>query len=148
VSTPDKTGAHWRALERMYLGANVNRYFQPTVEIGEARARVTIPVQESSFHAAGALHGSVYFKALDDAAFFAAQSLEAEVFVLTATFEIEFLAPVTAGTLDAVGEVVERGHRTIATAVATVDGRQVARGRGEFARGRMRLDEVPGYAGD
>jgi uncharacterized protein (TIGR00369 family) len=131
----------------MYLGAPVNAYYRPTLEIAEGRARVTIPVQPTSFHAAGALHGSVYFKALDDAAFFAAQSLGPEVFVLTATFTIEFLAPVTSGVLDAVGEVVERGRRTIASAVATVDGEEVARGRGEFARGRTPLAGVPRYEG-
>jgi acyl-coenzyme A thioesterase PaaI-like protein len=35
-------------------------------------------------HSIHAVHGSVYFKALDDAAFFAVNSLVEDVFVLTA----------------------------------------------------------------
>lgn len=45
-----------------------------------------MPVKPSSFHAAGALHGSVLFKALDDAAIFAVYSVEPEVLVVTTSF--------------------------------------------------------------
>lgn len=67
--------AHHRKLERMYLGAPINRYFRPRIEIGDGRAAVSIPIREEFFHAAHAAHGAIYFKALDDAAFFAANSL-------------------------------------------------------------------------
>ena len=39
------------------------------------------------------LHGSVYFKAFDDAAAFAVYSVEREVFVVTASFRTYLLAP-------------------------------------------------------
>jgi len=48
---------------------------------------------------AHAMHGSVYFKCLDDAAFFAANSIVQEVFVLTVTFNVVLLRPVAAGAL-------------------------------------------------
>ncbi len=136
---------HLRALERMYLGAPVNEYFQPTIELDPGHARITMPAQPSSFHAAGGLHGSVYFKALDDASFFAAQTTEPEVFVLTARFEIEFLAPVRGGVLEAIGEVTGENHRVQATATLFLAGEEVARGRGEFARGGPRLADVASY---
>jgi uncharacterized protein (TIGR00369 family) len=142
VSVP---AAHLRGLERMYLGAPVNEYFRPTIELDPGRARITIPVRPSSFHAADALHGSVYFKALDDAAFFAAQTTEPEVFVLTARFEIEFLAPVREGVLEALGEVTEEDRRVRAAATLLVAGAEVARGRGEFARGGPKLADVNSY---
>ena len=69
---------HFRRLERMYLGAAINEYFGPTVRIGPGTCEVTIPARPDFFHAAGAVHGAVYFKALDDAAFFAANSLFAD----------------------------------------------------------------------
>ena len=53
---------HFRRLERMYALAPINRYFQPVLRISEARAELTIPVKTDFFHAAGAVHGSVYFK--------------------------------------------------------------------------------------
>ncbi len=66
---------HYRALESLYLAAPTNRYFSPAIEIKKGRATITIPVKEDFFHIAGAVHGSTYFKALDDAAFFACNSL-------------------------------------------------------------------------
>ena len=77
---------HYRKLERMYLGASINDYFRPAMTVSDGSARVVIPVRKDFFHAAGAVHGSVYFKAMDDAAFFAAASIVADVFVLTASF--------------------------------------------------------------
>jgi hypothetical protein len=44
----------------MYLAAPINDYFRPSIELAPGRARITMPVRRSSFHAAGALHGSVY----------------------------------------------------------------------------------------
>ena len=137
--------SHLRGLERMYLGAPVNEYFQPSIELDPGRARITMPAQPSSFHAAGGLHGSVYFKALDDAAFFAAQTTESRVFVLTARFEIEFLAPVRGGILEAIGEVAGEHQRVEAAATLFLAGEEVARGHGEFARGGPRLADVASY---
>ena len=73
--------AHYRALEKMYLSAPINSIYEPRISVSHERAEITIDVKESLFHAAGAVHGSVYFKMLDDAAFFAANSIEADHFV-------------------------------------------------------------------
>ena len=78
---------HYRKLERMYLGAPVNRIFDPRIEIGEGKATVTIPIRSEFFHAAHAAHGMIYFKLLDDAAFFAVNSLVEDVFVLTVSIQ-------------------------------------------------------------
>ena len=58
-------------------------------------------------------HGSVYFKLLDDAAFFAANSIEFDVFVLTSDFHIRLLRPVSEGVLTATGKVIHSGRRNI-----------------------------------
>src|SRR5437660_10506789 len=80
------TDEHFRKLERMYAAAPINQYFRPALTVSEGRAEVTMAVQSDFFHAARAVHGSVYFKAMDDAAFFAVNSLVSDVFVLTVTF--------------------------------------------------------------
>ena len=72
---------HFQKLERMYLGAPINRYFAPRIEISEGQAIVTLPVRDDFHHAAFAVHGAVYFKVLDDAAFFAVNSVVDDVFV-------------------------------------------------------------------
>ena len=93
------------------------------------------------------VHGSVYFKLLDDAAFFAANSLERDLFVLTTSFTIYLTRPVVAGSLKGVGRVVDR-TRSQFIAEATVhdaDGREVGRGSGVFVRGKQRLKEIASY---
>ncbi len=67
--------AHFEKLEAMYLSAPNNAYYQPTIHITEGKAEVSIAVRPDFFHAANAVHGSVYFKLMDDASFFAANSL-------------------------------------------------------------------------
>lgn len=58
---------HFRRLERMYAGAPMNAGFEPVLTIDEGRAAIAFPVRRHFLHAAGAVHGSVLFKALDDA---------------------------------------------------------------------------------
>ncbi len=73
---------HYRKLERMYAAAPVNAYFRPELKVSEGKAEVVIPVRPEFFHAAHAVHGAVYFKALDDASFFAVSSVVTDVFVV------------------------------------------------------------------
>jgi uncharacterized protein (TIGR00369 family) len=139
---------HFRKLERMYAGAPVNAFYRPTLEIGEGRAELRMTVRRDFFHAAGAVHGAVYFKALDDAAFFAAASLVEDVFVLTASFNLHMTRPVSAGELVAVGEVVHRSRRLLLAEAVLTDagGSQLARGGGSFLRSSIPLDSELGYA--
>lgn len=140
---------HWRRLERMYLTrATINEYFKPGLEVGDGKAEVRIEVDPKFFHAAGAVHGSVYFKAMDDAAFFAANSVVEDVFVLTTNFNIHLLRPVTEGTLIAKGTLVSE-TRSLLIADAELEdenGRLLGRGTGTFMKSRMLLADVPGYA--
>jgi len=132
----------------MYLeGANINSFFEPEIHIDEGRAEIRIDVSPRFFHAAGAVHGAVYFKAMDDAAFFAANSLVDDVFVLTTGFNIHLLRPVTEGTLIAKGTVVSATRSLlIADAVLEDDtGRLVGKGTGSFMKSTMQLVDVPGY---
>ena len=138
---------HYRRLERMYVAAPANEYFRPEIRIGEGTAEVRIAVRTDFFHAASAVHGSVYFKLLDDSTFFAASSLVEDVFVLTASFNIYFLRPVSAGVMTAKGRVVSRSSRLIIGEgiITDDDGKEVARGSGTFMPGKAKLDERLGY---
>jgi uncharacterized protein (TIGR00369 family) len=131
----------------MYLAAPTNQYYRPEIHIGDGTAEVRIAVRPDFFHAAHAVHGSVYFKALDDATFFAASSLVDDVFVLTVTFNLSFLRPVSEGTLVAKGQVVHRSKRLIIADGVLVDDRSkpVARGTGTFMTSATRLTEDIGY---
>jgi len=146
-STPAKS-EHFRRLERMYLGAPNNDYYQPEITIGEGTAELRIAIDPKFFHAAGAAHGSVYFKAMDDAAFFAANSVVEDVFVLTTSFNIHLLRPVTEGTLIAKGTLVSATRSLLIADAELKDqkGHLVGRGTGSFMKGRTRLEDIKGYA--
>ena len=143
----DASESHYRKLERMYLGAPVNEYFRPEIRISEAEAEIRIPVRREFFHAANAVHGSVYFKALDDATFFVANSLVTDVFVLTASFNIYLLRPISEGTLIARGRVVNRSKRVIIAEGVLVDDRdrEIARGSGSFLPSTIELTPEIGF---
>jgi uncharacterized protein (TIGR00369 family) len=139
---------HYRRLEHMYLtAATINDYFRPGLTVSEGEAEVRIEVDPKFFHAAGSVHGTVYFKALDDAAFFAANSIVEDVFVLTTGFNIHLLRPVAEGTLIARGSLVSSTKSLIiADAVLHDDrGRLVGKGTGSFMRSRMKLEDIPGH---
>ena len=140
---------HFRKLERMYLGANVNSmiYDTTTIRIEEGRAEIGLIVTEKFHHALGAMHGSVYFKMLDDASFFAVNSVVKDHFVLTTSFNVNFVRPVSEGSLRACGEVrFQSSNLFTATATLLNDaGKELAFGTGNFARSRVELSEHIGY---
>lgn len=138
---------HWKKMENMYLGAPINRFFQPEVKIEEGRCEIRMKVKEEFLHAADAVHGSVYFKALDDSAFFAANSVVEDVFVLTSNFTTYFLKPVSEGELIAKGELLDAtGSSFLARSVVYNDaGEVVARGSGTFIKSKIPLTEDMGY---
>ena len=138
---------HHRRLENMYRGAPINALYQPAITIGDGSAEVVVAVKPTFFHAAGALHGSVYFKVLDDACFFAVASKVEDAFVVTASFTTYITRPVTGGTLTARGRAVHVGKTLfLAEAVVTDDaGAEVARGNGSFMRSKITLGPELGY---
>ncbi len=138
---------HFIRLENMYLAAPVNQIYLPKINVSDSKAEIEIELSEKYFHAAGAVHGSVYFKMLDDAAFFAANSLSRDVFVLTTSFTLYITRPVSSGMLRAVGKVVNTNKsQFIAEAIVyNNEGTEVARGNGVFVRSKIPLSDIESY---
>lgn len=129
--------SHWRALERIYASAPINRFFVSTLRVGDGVATVEMRVVEPMLHAADAAHGSIYFKVLDDAAWFAAASRVADELILTSSFSVDLVRPVGAGgLLRAEGRLVSESRRVLLgeSVARDEDGRLVARGHGSFMR--------------
>lgn len=131
----------------MYQRAPINDDGETTLTVGEGTATLDVPVSPASYHPLGAVHGAVYFKALDDTAFFAANSLVEDVFVLTTNFNIHLERPVSEGSIHAEGRVVnDNPNQLIAEAVARDDaGNELARGSGTFQRSNSELTADIGY---
>ncbi|QDH33420.1 PaaI family thioesterase [Porphyrobacter sp. YT40] len=150
-ATLPATGAeqHYRALERLYASAPVNAKFASHLHLpGEGRSRLTFTVTPEDYHAAGAAHGTIYFKMLDDAAFYAANSLVTDRFLLTTSFNLHFTKPVRAGTVTAEGRWVSGRRRVFVAEARLVDaeGDEIGRGTGTFMKSRIALSSLPGYA--
>ena len=138
---------HYRKLERMYASAPINEYYRPVLRVSEGAATVEIPIRPDFFHAAHAVHGSVYFKALDDAAFFAVNSLVPDVFVLTVTYNVYLTRPLSEGTLRASGRVVHQSRQLYIAEAELFDhrGKQAGRGSGTFMKSTIALTPDVGY---
>lgn len=141
---------HWRALESLYASAPVNELFTSKLAIvDEGRAQIRFTIDERCFHAAGAAHGTIYFKMLDDAAFYAANTLVTDRFLLTTSFNLHFTKPVRQGEVVAEGRWVSGRRRVLVAESRLVDaeGEEIGRGTGTFMRSRIALSGLAGYAG-
>lgn len=139
---------HYRALESLYRSAPVNALFESDLTIaGEGRARIAFAVTEASYHAAGAAHGTIYFKMLDDAAFYAANTMATDRFLLTTSFNLHFTKPVRAGQVTAEGRWISGRRRVFVAESRLIDseGEEIGRGTGTFMRSRIALSSLAGY---
>ncbi len=140
---------HFSKLERMYLQANINTaiFDSTTVKISEGTAEIGLTISEKYFHALGAIHGSVYFKLLDDASFFAVNSIIEDTFVLTTSFNINIIRPVNSGKIKAVGKVRYQSKRLFVAESRLFDenGEEIAFGTGNFTKSKIELTEEIGY---
>jgi uncharacterized protein (TIGR00369 family) len=145
---PSGEAAHFRALEHLYAAAPINNLFDSTLEIPAAGiAWIRFTIHPDVFHAGGAAHGTSYFKMLDDAAFYAANSLVTDRFLLTTAFNLLLTKPLREGPVVAEGRWVS-GHRRVFVAEARLvdaDGEEAARGTGTFMRSQISLATLPGY---
>jgi acyl-coenzyme A thioesterase PaaI-like protein len=148
---PDRAGeaAHFRALESLYAAAPINQLFDSRLEIvSGGLARIHFTIDARYFHAGGAAHGTSYFKMLDDAAFYAINSLVTDRFVLTTQFNLLLTRPLGVGPVVAEGRWIS-GRRRVFIGDARLidaDGEEAARGTGTFMRSRIPLAGLPGYS--
>jgi uncharacterized protein (TIGR00369 family) len=140
--------AHLRALETLYAAAPINRLFESRITLAEAgRSEIRFTVAENSFHAAGAAHGTLYFKMLDDAAFYAANGMVSDRFLLTTAFNLHFTKPMKSGEAIAEGRWISGRRRVFVAEARIVDstGEECARGTGTFLRSHIALAGLAGY---
>ena len=140
--------AHYRALESLYRRAPINALFESRLEIVEQGfARIRFQVDDRLHHAAGAAHGTLYFKMMDDAAFYACNSLVTDRFLLTTAFNLNFTRPLKAGEAIAEGRWVSGRRRVFVGEARLVDssGEEAGRGTGTFMRSHIPLSGLAGY---
>jgi uncharacterized protein (TIGR00369 family) len=139
---------HFERLAEMYRRAPIHDFYEGIhMELEPKRATITLPIDQRYFHAAMSAHGSVYFKLLDDAAYFACQTEVRDFFIVTTSFNVELLRPITSGIIRAEGEMDFDGKQTLFGAAKIYDekGRVCGIGQGQFLKSRLPISEVDGY---
>lgn len=140
---------HFRKLTNMYLSAPLNKqvYSGVSIKITNGKAEISQLIEEKFFHGAGSLHGSVYFKLLDDSAYFAANSLVTDFFLYTISFQIQLLRPIKEGFMRAEGIVVKPGSSVIIAESRLFDNRNklAAIGQGQFIKSAIAFAAIESY---
>ena len=143
------TEDHFRKLERMYLAAPVNQEHYPssTIRIDPGSCEIRLEVDESYFHGGKALHGSVYFKLMDDACYFAVASSITDRFLVTSEFSLQFTRPVFEDTLICKAEFTGKDdNQYFARAILyNREKKVVGKGEGIFVKSRLEISSEYGY---
>ena len=137
---------HFDRLIKMYLKAPINMLY-PGIDLNvkENEAVISLPAGKHYHHAGGSIHGSVYFRLLDDACYFAAMSKMKDYFILTKSFNIELKRPHVDGEIKAVGKMIkeEKGEFYCEGELFNEAGKVIAIGSGVFVRNlKLPLEDV------
>lgn len=138
---------HYIKLENMMHSASFVKFTGARVSVKKGEAKIILPVKKEFFHAAGAMHGALYFLALDNAAFFAANSLVEDVFVLTTSFTTYITRPVSEGVVKSIGRVVNQNRSQFICESVLFDSneKEIARATGIFVKSKIPLSDKIGY---
>lgn len=139
---------HYKKLENLYTKVNIGEFYDTTqMTVSQKHAEISLEIEPKYHMGLGLTHGSVYFRLLDDACFYACMSLEDETHLLTSRFNIEFLKPVISGKVIAKGKItheLKRGYHA-ESALYNSQGEMVAYGSGYFAKTKMLLSNIEAY---
>lgn len=139
---------HFQRLTRLYENAPIHNFYQGIeMKVEDKKSTITLPIDSRYFHGGMAVHGSVYFKLLDDAAYFACQTQIHDYFILTTNFNINLRRPITSGIITATGEF-ESMNDSIIIGKSTLkdeNGKICGTGVGEFMKSKTRLEDLKDY---
>lgn len=126
--------AHCEELERRYLAAPSNEFFDAGVRISEGEAEILIPMREEFSDAAGSVHASVCFTAMADSAALAVNSIVDKALIAVVRFDTQLTRPIASGALVARSRFVGMsGNHYLAESVLTdSEAQEIGKGSGEF----------------
>ncbi len=134
----------------MYESAPINlaHYHGTRIRFEKDRVEIDYNPEPGFFHGMGSVHGSVAFKMLDDVSFFAAQAWESTFFILTTSFNIQFLRPVGLLPVRAIGVIRQKSKSLLVSEARLLDerGKELAFGTGNFVRSQTELISLDAYS--
>ncbi len=145
----DPVQLHFEKLIHMYASARINEihFSSSTMNFNADQVEIRFTPDATLHHSMGFVHGSVAFKLLDDAAFFASQAKEQEFALVTTGFNIHFLRIVSDTPLLAIGKLKQKSKNLWISESRLLDNknRELAFGTGSFMKSNVLLSTIPAY---
>ncbi|HSP81434.1 MAG TPA: PaaI family thioesterase [Myxococcaceae bacterium] len=136
TSPPDaERQAFYEALMKILPLAPINKLYQPrNLVVRKGEASLEMPVLEAFYNGGHLLHGSAYFKGLDETAWFAANSLAGQFALATTSFNTYILRSVRKGNLQVRARVISATQNLVIVESDMFNDSDtlVARGSGTF----------------
>ena len=138
---------HFQKIVKGYTSAPINNLYKPTMKLELGKCEIQIEILKKFHHSANSLHGSVYFKMLDDAAFLAANSYVEDIFLVTTSFTTYLTRPVSNGKIKSYGKVVNMNNTQFITesVLFNEQKKEIGRGSGIFVKSKFPLSKAMGY---
>ena len=138
---------HLNRIINCYKSAPINQLYKPEMHLEMGKCEIEIEIKDEYFHSANSLHGSIYFKMLDDAAWAASNTYVEDVFLFTSTFTITLAKPVSSGIIKSEGTVINQTSDRFVSKSVLLDSNniQIAKGAGVFLRSKNLLKDSIGF---
>ena len=138
---------HFKKIINGYKSAPINQLYKPKMNLSLGKSIIQIKILQQFHHSANSLHGSIYFKMLDDAAWAASNTYVEDVFLFTYNFNIFLTKPVSKGLITSKGMLVEKKDKKYIAKSYLFDNNdnEIANGSGIFMRSNYLLKDAIGF---
>ena len=138
---------HFKNIINGYSNAPINQLFKPKMKLSLGQCEIEMKISKNFHHSANSLHGSIYFKMLDDAAWGASNTYIDDVFLFTYNFNIYLTKPVSSGIIISKGKVTDKKDGKIKAKSILYDSKnnEIARGDGLFMKSKYLLKDAIGF---
>ena len=138
---------HFENIIKGYSNAPINQIFKPKMKLNLGECEINMKILKDYHHSANSLHGSIYFKMLDDAAWGASNSYIEDVFLFTYNFNVYLTKPVSNGMIKSKAKVVDKKDGKIKAKSILYDSQknQIGNGSGIFMRSKYLLKDAIGF---
>ena len=138
---------HFKNIINGYSNAPINQLFKPKMKLSLGQCEIEMKISKNFHHSANSLHGSIYFKMLDDAAWGASNTYIDDVFLFTYNFNIFLTKPVSKGKIRSIGSVITKSDKKIEAEASLYDysGDEIGRGSGIFMKSKYLLKDAVGF---
>ncbi|MBO6495448.1 MAG: PaaI family thioesterase [Roseivirga sp.] len=137
---------HYNFLVKLFHSAPINKtiFAGSDMSLSDGEAKYELTIKEEFFHGGEAMHGAIYFKLLDDAAYFACATEVDDYFLVTKSYQIEFVRPVMGGKLTAKGKLLKADENGFlaSSEILNEEGKVVGKGEGIFVKSRKPMPKL------